>query len=113
MLTTEPNRSSGRGVSLIDLLSLFAGVSGCSGAVLAGKNTGSTILSWIAGLVIGLGCSSVVWKFGRRAIYRLKLHEATSSPFQLILSWILLFVAIAWVVASAFIAFWLTKLITR
>ncbi len=107
----QENQSGGRGVALIDFLSLVAGVAGCSGAVLAGKNAGGQVIGWIIGLAVGLGCSSVVWKFGRRAIYRLKLHDATPSPFRLILSWIFLFAVIAWCVAAAFIGFWLTKLV--
>jgi hypothetical protein len=113
MPISQQNQSGGRGVTLIDFFSLVVGVAGCSGAVLTGKNSGSQVMGWIIGLAVGLGCSSVVWKFGGRAIYRLKLHEAKPSPFRLILSWIFLFAVVAWGVASAFFGSWLTKLVVH
>jgi hypothetical protein len=113
MSTPQPNQSGSRGVSLIDLLSLFAGVAGCSGAVLAGKNTGHYAIGWVIGLAVGFGSCFAVWTLGRWAIYRLKLHEPALPLPRLLLSWILLFAVVAWVVGCAFIAFWATRFITQ
>ncbi|HEV2208987.1 MAG TPA: hypothetical protein VG167_09450 [Verrucomicrobiae bacterium] len=111
MTSLQRNQGESGGVTLIELLSLFAGVAGCSGAVLAGKNAGHYVVGWIIGMAIGFASCSAVWKWGKWVIYRLGLHGPEPSPFRFILSWIFLLVVIVWVVASAFIGFWITRLV--
>jgi hypothetical protein len=113
MTPLQPKEGQSGGVTLIELLSLFAGVAGCSGAVLAGKNAGHFVGGWNIGIAVGFGSCSAVWKWGRWVIYRLKLQGPGPSPFRLILSWIFLLPVIAWVAASAFIGFWITQLLVH
>ena len=111
MPTLQQNQNGRHGVTLIDLLSLFGGVAGCSGAVLAGRNDGWPFTGWAIGLAGGFVCCWGIWKFGRWAIYHLKLHEPKPALLRLILSWIFLFAVVAWVMVSAFIGFRITRLV--
>ena len=92
-------------MQFLGLLSIMAGVAGCSGAVLAGRNEGrlDLLIGWIVGLVVGFGCCWGIWAFGKWMIRRLKLYEPTPPPFRLFLSWLLCFACILWAIISAFL----------
>ena len=95
-----------------NLLSLWAGVAACSGAVLAARkveNSGVWI-GWLVGLIIGCLCCLTAWKFGVLAIRRLKLYEPKLPPYQLFLSWSLCFTAVLWMFVSFYIGSWIAKL---
>jgi hypothetical protein len=94
-------------------LSLMAGVTGCLGAVLAGRNAGSLdlLIGWVIGLGVGFGCFVALRKGAKAVLKLLKLSGPKLPTFRLILSWLLCFVCILWIITSAFLGYWSTKLV--
>jgi len=96
-----------------DLLSLMAGIAGCSGAVIAGGHSGRIhlLISWILGLAVGFACFSGIRLVLKPLLQRFKLYESKLPPSRLILSWFFCIASFLWVVCSGLIGFWAMKLV--
>lgn len=96
-----------------DLLSLMAGIAGCSGAVIAGRHSGrlDILISWVLGLAIGFACFSGIRFVLKSLLQRFKLYEPKLPPSRLALSWFFCIASFLWVACSGFIGFWAMKLV--
>jgi hypothetical protein len=94
-----------------DFLSLLAGVAACSGAILAGRNTGTlgTSISIAIGLVLGFAFFYLERTAGKKIFQRAGLYDAKLPPLKLILSWLLCLAAFAWIFVSWFAGSYITK----
>ena len=99
----------------LDLVSIMAGVAGCLGAVLAARNMGrlDLLIGWIVGLGVGFSCFWVLRVGIKWVLQRLNLYEPKLPTCRLILTWLLCFVAFLWVILSAFLGFWIIRLIVH
>ena len=97
----------------LDLLSIMAGVAGCSGAVLAGRGTGplNLLIGWIIGLLVGFTCFWGLRAGMKRVLVRQKLYETKLPPFQLILTWLLCVGVLVWIVLATYLGYWITTLV--
>jgi hypothetical protein len=110
------NLENRRSLSLIDILSIGAGVAGCSGAVLAAKNAAmiDAVMAWLVGLTLGLVCFLAMRRLlGKRMLQRVSLLESRFPRLQVILGYFLLLAAALWIVVAALIGSWIVKWLVR
>ena len=97
----------------VNLLSIIAGAAACLGAVLTGKGSGKFNLGWVVGLAVGFCCFLVLTIGLKSVLKKLKLYESKLSPAKLMLSWLLCLIAFLWIIVSAFLGSWLTRLVIQ
>jgi hypothetical protein len=74
---------------------------------------GRTVVGWIIGPMVGFASCAGVWKLGSWAIDQLKLSKPDLSRTQLLVSWILCSLLLAWIPLSAVIGFWMTRFVVH
>lgn len=102
-------------MTLLELLSFLAAVTGCAGMVVAGMDLagGKLVVLWFLALVYGLACmvgqyKAVTWLLTRSRAGAPPLQAGPSA-----LSWGLLMAAILWICLAGMLGFRLGALIVR
>ncbi len=101
-------------MTLLDVMSLTAGIAGLCGAIRAARGAGPAALAIGigVGLLIGTGAAWIPHRAGSRLMQRYALHEATSG-WKLAASWLLAALLIAWVILSISFADYTTTVLLR
>ena len=92
-----------------DFLCLLAGVSCCSGIILAlDKYDEAGVIGIVAALASGLVVFLTQRRIGRCILDGLELYESKLPFWKLLVSWSLFLAAFVWSIAAGVFGFWLT-----
>lgn len=112
-MSDQQKRKQVRYMTVFDILTVMAGIAGCSSAVQAGRTTAGShpVIGWAIGLALGFGCFWILRLGFQYAARCLRLPDPKLRRVQLFAAGLLIVAAIGLIASSHLIASWALRLI--